>query len=1102
MKLFLCHVCDDESHRFLDWLSERLREDIQQLESFIACRDRDSTNAADLNRHLDESEFVSPIVTDEFPKSPNCVAELKRARDRKAADGVFPIIIPVRLTREGSVMEVLGFKIDQEKGTGEIWVDFSDEHTWEVPYGEFHDRLVTAALNHGILGEMNFRKDCALIDDVIAAEEPTAFYIDTALRFIRRGPEYASYFFGRLEKKGWIPHLISSGLPGLNPPPIEEARSMRPHAPFWAFLLYLERVSAQCVPSQDNDCAERLMRIIRDITRPRDGKKVDNARTWWYLATILANLPTEVIKREDIDMVRVWLGTSLGVSPVGMEIGKSLLPKLLQSPSEEDWRKAADLVGIATKVISVERVYGSGRVERELRTAVDSYSLRELFSTNAVLLGERCGREVAQILIARLGCDWGAALGDSYSYIWRPAIEDHQFNRGQNRPKNVLVSALRDVLLSYTRARPEQATQTLRGLLNQELIIVKRIALHVLNEHFGAQNDVFWEALAPRLFELHFRHEMFELLSRHFRDFSASHQNRVIEIINALKVEVPEKEETGSQNARLRLEWLEAVRRRGNERADGLYAEYLAAVRYAPDHPEFVSYIEVRAGETRPLSVETFLSFAVPEIVSYLKTFRETGAWGEPTEEGLAELLEDAVDHNPEMFEGDLNQFLEVQPLYQYSILRGFERLWEGRRLIDWSEILKFCRSIVLADTFWQQNAQPKASDGESKTGWVLSCICSLIEKGVRDDGWAFDEAHLPAAEEVIRLILEKQPASAVGREEDALGEAMNTVKGRCLMALFNYSLRQARLSDKRCGDHKAFWERIHAVFDRELQQCRGANFEFSALAGRFLPNLYYLWEAWAIANIDSLFPIAWSTNWNCAMQGYAYVSVFTPKVYKLLSEHGHLTKGLETDFKNPHVRGMLIQEISAAYLNGLESLTDTGSPFAEILRRWDAEDITGIISFFWDGRDAGLCDEATTRVLEFWRFCHDKIRGREDENVDVLADLSLLTAFLPSIDAESGDWLLQVAPYVKADYQGQFFLENLLRLVMENPKAVADVYLRVLSGTVPRYREEDVRNIVEELYKAGLKVEATAICNKYAENAAIIGYADFLKDLYNRYGR
>jgi len=111
-------------------------------------------------------------------------------------------------------------------------------------------------------------------------------------------------------------------------------------------------------------------------------------------------------------------------------------------------------------------------------------------------------------------------------------------------------------------------------------------------------------------------------------------------------------------------------------------------------------------------------------------------------------------------------------------------------------------------------------------------------------------------------------------------------------------------------------------------------------------------------------------------MQGYAYVRVFYPELYALLKEHGHLRKGLETNFKNTYVREMLIQEISAAYLNRLETLTDERSLFAELLRGWKTDSITEIISFFWTQRKAELKPESCSKSKEKPRGCRYRVLG------------------------------------------------------------------------------------------------------------------------------
>jgi hypothetical protein len=497
IRIFLSHVCNDEkSHTFLDWLAEKIRKDLKEFEPFIACRTRSWVDARDLNDHLDESHFFVPTVTEEFPTRHNCNAELKRSRERKASSGSFPVIISIRFGCRSETMEALGFKIDQEASTGELWIDFSDSTRWEANYKEFRERLVDTATRLKLLGNQSFYQDAEHLDIILKRDKPTASEIRFAIDVCRRGEEYGNYFFRRLKNKAWISHLKAFRFFEGNPEPVEDPKQRGYFAiPFWPVLDYLEAVSKTCEKRENRELALDIMQIIRDVTRPRDTKKADNYRTWWYFIKIIANLPTDLITLEDINLLGEWVDSNFSATLVGDEIGKTFLPKLLASNECGDWDKAVKVVEITTRIGWVERKYGDS-VERVAHAAIDLYWLRELFQKNALQLAERRGRAVVSVLKTNVQEVTGSK--DRYSYIWRPAIESHQQNI-ENDVKNVLISALRDVLLGCSNSNSAEMKQVLRALLHDDLWILKRIGLFVLDKRFDIHGELFWEVLSPAL---------------------------------------------------------------------------------------------------------------------------------------------------------------------------------------------------------------------------------------------------------------------------------------------------------------------------------------------------------------------------------------------------------------------------------------------------------------------------------------------------------------------------------------------------------------------------------------------------------------------------
>lgn len=919
-----------------------------------------------------------------------------------------------------------------------------------------------------------------------------------ALKLLEEGEEYQNYFFSKASGLVWFYPLRNRGYfaAANNPEPQKGREEDLFRIPHWPALDYLERISTEAAMPDNHTYAEELIQIIRDVTRPKDGQKRDNFRTWWYFTKIMANLPTKVISTDDIDLIAHWLDSNFTTTLVASELGQSLLPHLLKSNDERDWHKAVKLVGIVTTLRTIERKYGEKTVEIQIPTMVDSYWLANLFVNNLNALAEKCPQQIIKLLQTRIIQIITPDKEDPYSYIWRPAIEDHAQNVGRDEPRHVLISAMRDILLIYAQQRPEQAKQVIETLLNQRLIIFRRIGLYVINKLYQLHNDLLWDALTTEFFDVNMQHELFELLRDRFSDFSSPQKGRVVEMISNLTKPWREGGNKSLLDAQLRVDWLEAIRSQGDQRADELYKEFLSIAKHTSTHPAFPSYTESRSGEISPCSIEELLAMSIDKIVEYVNSFTESGAWEDPTEWGLSEVLTKAVKHNPGRFENNIEKFLQVNLAYQYSLLRAFEELSNERKSIQWDKVLEFCWRILTPKEFWVLDDTESPIGFRVRRNWITGSICTLIRSGVIDDEWAFDESLLEKAENIILAILDKEPSTAKGRNEAFLTEAINTARGKCIEALLSYCLRQARIYNRRGEDPSHFWDRIQYVFDKQLNLCDRDNFEFSALAGRYLPQLWFLSAEWTQNNFDRIFSVRSHHNWLAATDGYAYVSVIYEEIYRILKQQNHIEKALGTEFKNSYVREKIIQNVATAYLMRWETLDDEGSLFGKILEDWRENDISEIIRYFWSLEDIAPEDERRGRILDFWGWCYRKIKGREEENARILSDLIVLSVFLKTISHIEETWLLQAAPYVEEMYHSSFFLKCLDKLADVNPKEVAQVYLRMLDNVIPSYEAGTIRSIIQKLYVAGMTEQANRICDRYGRK----GYYGLVRDIYERH--
>ena len=1099
IKIFISHVCDSkESCALCTQLSTFFKADLPQSEIFYSCSGHYCVDASEINKEVDDSVIFIPIVSASYSNRQNCVEELRRARSSKNSTKKTPIIIPIRFGVEKEAMEKLEFSIDQANEKGEIWIDLSPSTMLDGMGARLVKLITEKSLELGLSADEDFLKDCKLLDLVLAEEDPTPFYVKTAISACRKGDEYGNYFFKKLTSPKWLPFFYVYGFFKANPEPFESDPQRQKGyytIPFWPVLRYLEKISI----SDDLAIHKRLINIIFQVTRPLPPlKKADNYHTWHYFSKILGNLPVDVIDLTHIDLIRDWLEGRFDTSLVGSEIGKSLLPKLLKSEKPEDLGKAIKIVEIITELRWLPSGNTGGSEDIEPRLKIKSFWMRDIFNKNSVLLGERCGQEVISILKKRLTeiLDKQKKERD-FAYIWRPAIEPSEQNVGTDQPAHVLIDVLRDVLVSFVSS--QNAPAEVMTLLESDDPIQKRIAVHLIDILYGKYQAILWKYLSYEWFERFQRHEVYLLLRNHFEEFSAEQKNGVFELIGHLTRDWKEPKDKARLDMLVRSEWLSAIVGKGYDRADALYEEYTMTLGHKPEHPEYLSFMSTSLGHERTISVEEiFAKGNVKDIIVFLNQYQGKTKWGEPADEGLGETLKSAVRTKQDFFESNLLEFINCKPVYQYYLISALEGIWNEKKAINWLKALEFCEAILKQTDFWDRTEPEKTR--HFKKAWIPSAIAGLIQKGVGNDDWAFDSELLPQAGRILEEILEKEQPSAKGDREDALTEAINTTKGRVLGAFFSYALRQCRVLEKEGKEKTDFWEgSLKPVFDKELELTKNGNYEFSAIAGEYLPNLYYLSKDWVEQNISSLFPnkdAARFKNWRCAMDGYAYVGTIYTVIYDLLKYNGDLQKVIREVIDHKRIRERVIDNVCVTYLRGQEPLDGTDSLFREILEAWREEDIADVIGLFWQHRDADLQKEHKDRIFDFWRHCHERIvKDGEQKNQEILSDLNLLAVFLEDINDDAKKWLLQSASYVEKRWHSTFLLEYLNGLVDENPQAVGEIMMAMLKQATPNYQEEHIVSIVETLFKKGYKGLANDICDRYGR----AGH-EFLRLIYDKW--
>ena len=895
---------------------------------------------------------------------------------------------------------------------------------------------------------------------------------------MKEGEEFERHGFdlilGRINFETLFDSLSDGGLfdPSRNFGPIAADKPGYYRLPYWPPLQYLEAVAKRSGERSDAALAEKVMSVVRHVSTWRDveGNVRDNQNTWRVFTKIYGLVPTRVVTSNDIDLIPTWLAGKFDRSSVGYALAGGTLRSFLASDQRDDWLKACRILHHCTAIRWIEEPILTGETGGKAQTLIDDFWLKEIIRGSATLLGKKLGREAADVFLMRLTEVFAKHRGGQATWLARPAIEDNPQNYDWHGPENRFVEGLRNSLLGWVESDRAQAETFLSELLSSGAEIVERVAIHVIDQQFELLRPLVSKVVTPVFFNSGHLHELYLLLAKHFQAFTTDEKARVVEIIRDLPlqdVEKPERFRTVTQRR-----WLSAIAGEGYVPVDEWFQQLNSdpTLGKLVEHPEFIAHVESHWGSgPTPYTSEQLTEFARDgTVVSTLNAFVPSETWNGPTARSLADAVTEAVASDPQVWLAQVPRFLDAKVEYQYAIMSGFKKLWaasDGNSVVldwdrTWRDLISFFESLLGKENFWNNEITPDELYSPNRI-WVLSLISEFIKVGTHDDRKAYAPDLLPRTWALLRTLLAKSPAEQELRD-DALTQAINSPKGKAVDALFDHALRWCRVMDQQGGTHSEIWAKMRPVFDAELASCRNANFEFSALTGAYIANIYYLDQAWLIQAFARIFPTEYPLNCRSALDGLAFAPASGP-IYRQLVDTGVLEWALRHEPADTHARENLLQRMALAYIWKEEELD---SPrFVYVFHQDRIADLENISRYFWIIRGEPLSPGQKERVFDFWDKCMDWSRTVEPAPAKLLSGLSRLTCYMLLISDRDEARLLAVAPYVSADYSADQFIEELNRLADGNLAAVGKILATLLEAVHPVYDLDDkLRAIVTKL--------------------------------------
>lgn len=716
---------------------------------------------------------------------------------------------------------------------------------------------------------------------------------ENAIRLKELAEEPASqrYLFEKLDAH-WLQSIRAAGWFADPPSPVQTQRGS--YFAMWPASRYLREIARE--QRQEPNIAELIRDIVFSITLS------DNPYVFEDLVDVALALPISVAVELSF-LLQSWIGRQR----THFSGGTATSSLINRFASEGQFNAAFRIFQALFTVYPDLNFYQLPEEKRLLpkpQSHLRTWEYGEQLAKTVDQLGKRSDVRLIWILCKLLNDairysrkEFAGQGPDDYSFVWRPAIEEHAQNR-RDSLEDSLVTALRAASEALIRQEPRLFRDILDILGVQQWFVFARIILHLLRVCGSAPLDTIAEYICNETYfqETSVRHEYALLLKTRFRQLDKERQEAFLRFVakgpdvNAF-VQRMKMWDGSVPNASLierhvrhwKFEWLNFVK-------DDLNADWQATFRDVsqgfepPKHPEFPTYVESGSYALQtPITVDALLEKSVPEIVSFLNNWKAPkDDWDAGSTAGLAGVLTQAVGRNPGLFLSDQKVLEQLQPAYFRALIDGFGEAVKKGASFDWQKVLDLCQFGAIPNG--------SANRGEEPWLWAQRSIVSLIEEGLNEQ----HQTRIPfeLRETVWRVIqdLAKSNESVEGEEQllqdgnfDPVTRSLNTVKGTALQTAIRYGL-WVKKSDAQFAGMSSIPE-LGDLLDSELELTSPPLFSIRAIFGQWFPWLTALDEKWAEQRVGQIFPEAdqqddlWQAAWT------AYIGYCAPydKVFEIL---------------------------------------------------------------------------------------------------------------------------------------------------------------------------------------------------------------------------
>lgn len=350
------------------------------------------------------------------------------------------------------------------------------------------------------------------IDRLLEYKEPTEEIRET-LHNLLEAETRRRYFFEKLESPVWLKPLKEDGW--FNPernPRMQEDQEQPGHfyQPIWYAIEYVAKVSSH--PETD---ISALVNIVNAIIDDTNRSELKNDRTALETIKIIGTFPPDKIELQHIHFMGVALRSEGKYGLADAKIYQTILPKLLEN--------RAEALTLELLKISLEARY----IEGQIHSTMYEHSLAIMLKEHWQSIANLCGLKASQIALTQI-----RKLASENSSLFH-FIEPHENDLLQLARADYAELIVGFTSSIFQAADPVSITETLQDLLKKPYVIMKRIAVKAISDHYGSLKHLFWEWESNPLDEVGLNSVMSHLIQTNSNTFSESELERILQWIES-----------------------------------------------------------------------------------------------------------------------------------------------------------------------------------------------------------------------------------------------------------------------------------------------------------------------------------------------------------------------------------------------------------------------------------------------------------------------------------------------------------------------------------------------------------------------------------------